>query len=95
MAFSTVLYLVLQSFYIAAQHISTRKGWQEEQSCSYLQERAKKLHVHTPAIDVALEDSSHGEPVDLYEGIFKWCRSVLRMYVSELNELTHHGSALN
>ena len=63
----------------------------EEQSQHYLQGRAKKPHVHTGAMHMALEESSsRGE---LAEGVCKRCTPVLCKCVIDFNKQTHRGSA--
>ena len=70
-----------------------RKERREEQSRHYLQGRARKPHVHTPAMDAELveSESSQGEPD---EGVCKQCRPILTRYVTDFKTLIHCGSAL-
>ena len=62
---------------------STRKEWREEQSCHYLQVRAKKPHVHTRSMDAALAEASSRD--EAAEGVRKRCRPVLSRYVVDSN----------
>lgn len=70
-----------------------REERREEKRCHYMRGEARRPHVHTRSMVLALSKSSPsgGEQVDK---ICKRFKPVLSRYVTDFNELAHRGLAL-